>query len=414
MSFLYKYLEYSTDNEAPDMFHVWSGYTCIASAVSRRVWLPFGDEAIFPNVYVMLVGNAGNGKSHALRKAKRLLSELPSVPMARSVETPEGLCRFMGGDKQATPPIESPVAFITKWADGHLREVHPMTIVANEFINFISQNQAGWMNLLNDIYDEDRYEYRTKNKGEDCLLGPYICLLGALTTDVSADLQKAKIISTGFARRTLFQFGERKWHDPHAIPSYDDNKKAARAFCVDHLKQLTTLNGAFTWLKECQDWWVTWYNQHSVQVPKQTPQLQSWFASKPMQVIKIAMLTCLSESLDLVLKVEHFQTALAYLAELEKGLARIFGGVGRNELAAVAMTILNYLDGQTEPIARRKLKALFWSSCKPPNDFEECISYLLAEGRIEESILQVGQSVDSIIATPKTMQAFRSRVATGA
>jgi hypothetical protein len=133
-----------------------------------------------------------------------------------------------------------------------------------------------------------------------------------------------------------------------------------------------------------------------------------------MQVIKIAMLTCLSESLDLVLKVEHFQTALAYLAELEKGLARIFGGVGRNELAAVAMTILNYLDGQTEPIARRKLKALFWSSCKPPNDFEECISYLLAEGRIEESILQVGQSVDSIIATPKTMQAFRSRVATGA
>jgi len=189
MSFLRNYLSYSTGNECPEMFHVWAGYVCLSAAVSRRVWLSFGDEVIYPNIYVMLVGDAGNGKSIALRKAKRVIAELNDIPISRSVETPEGLWRFMAGDSSKNPPVPSPVAFPTKWPDGEIREVHPMTIIANEFINFINLNQAGWINALNDIYDEDFYEYRTKNMGEDNLIGPYIVLLSALTTEVSSDLQ---------------------------------------------------------------------------------------------------------------------------------------------------------------------------------------------------------------------------------
>ena len=155
------------------------------------MWLPFGDEAIFPNLYVLLVGEAGNGKTVALRKAKRILTEINDTALSRSVETPEGLWRYMNGEPKADPPIESPVCFIARWPDGQLRECHPMTIIANEFVNFISKDPEGWMHSLNDIYDEDKYEYRTKNKGEDNLTGPYIVILGALTTEVSFDLQKS-------------------------------------------------------------------------------------------------------------------------------------------------------------------------------------------------------------------------------
>ncbi len=244
MSFLRDYLEYSTGNEAPEMFHVWGGYVALSAAISRRVWLPFEDTAIFPNIYVMFVGPAGNGKTWAMRKVKRVLAELSDVPISGSVETPPGLWRFMNGNPKADPPVDSPVAFPARWPDGQVREVHPMTIIANEFINFISVDDKGWINALNDIYDEDLYRYRTKNMGEDILLGPYIVLLGALTNEVASDLQKTRIISTGLARRTLFQYGERRWNDPHSKPHFDERQRAARDRCVAYLKLLQKTGGA--------------------------------------------------------------------------------------------------------------------------------------------------------------------------
>jgi len=369
MSFLRNYLSYSTGNECPEMFHVWAGYVCLSAAVSRRVWLSFGDEVIYPNIYVMLVGDAGNGKSIALRKAKRVIAELNDIPISRSVETPEGLWRFMAGDSSKNPPVPSPVAFPTKWPDGEIREVHPMTIIANEFINFINLNQAGWINALNDIYDEDFYEYRTKNMGEDNLIGPYIVLLSALTTEVSSDLQKARIIASGFARRTICQFGERQWNNPHSQPGFDDDQKVQRAAAVEYAKGLQKLHGEIAVSAEVWAFWKIWYDEHSHNVPKQTPQLRSWYTSKPHQVLKIAILTMLSESYDLVLRIPHIQIALDYLEIMEQDLAKVFGGFGRNELAAVASKILDYLQGQSEPLSKKRVKTLFWSSCKPPNDF---------------------------------------------
>jgi hypothetical protein len=411
VSFLRDYLDYSTGNEAPEMFHVWGAYVAMSAAISRRVWLPFEDTAIFPNVYVMFVGPAGNGKTWAMRKVKRVLAELPDVPISGSVETPPGLWRFMNGNPKGDPPIESPVAFAAKWPDGQLREVHPMTIIANEFINFISIDDKGWINALNDIYDEDIYRYRTKNMGEDILVGPYIVLLGALTNEVASDLQKARIISTGLARRTIFQYGERRWNDPHPRPVFATSQRRARDRCIAHLKQIQKVGGSFVWTEEVEEWWDTWYCDYLMAVPSQPPALQSWFASKSIQVLKLAMLTCLSEpGPKLTLQVAHFECALAYLAELERDLFRIFGGIGRNELAGVAIKIGEYIEARDVPVSKRDLKVNFFTQCRPPNEFDDCLRYLVDTGRFKEATLHIGTVVDTVYATPSVMRVFADDV----
>jgi hypothetical protein len=410
MSFLRDYLEYSTGNEAPEMFHVWGAYTALSAAISRRVWLPFEDTAIYANVYVMFVGPAGNGKTWAMRKVKRVLAEVGDIPISGSVETPPGLWRFMNGNPKADPPISSPVAFIAKWPDGQLREVHPMTVIANEFINFISVDDHGWINALNDIYDEDIYRYRTKNQGEDILVGPYIVLLGALTNEIASDLQKTRIISTGLARRTLFQYGERKWFDPHPKPTFDDAQRAARDRCVQHLKRLQKVGGAFYWSREVDAWWTNWYCAYLKEVPNQPPAVQSWYASKSIQVLKLAMLTALSEDFHLRLEIPHFECALAYLEELENDLFRIFGGVGRNELAAVAIKIDEYVKARKVPVAKRDLKTNFFTMCKPPNEFDDCLRFLVDSGKLKEATMHAGTYMDTIYAIPEVMQAFADEV----
>lgn len=411
MSYLSDYLEYSTGNEAPDLFHLWAGYVTISTAVSRKVWLPFEDTAMFPNIYVMLVGDAGNGKSWSMSKAKRVMAEAGITHISGSLETPPGMWRYMAGNPATDPPTPSPVKFVAKWPDGVLRDCHPMTIIANEFVNFISLDERGWINGLNDIYDEDVYKYRTKNMGEDILVGPYIVLLGALTTEVSSDLQKARIISTGLARRTIFQYGERQWDNPHPKPEFNERQRAARVRCVEYLRKLNdpSCNGPFDWAPDVDEWWTSWYVPHLASVPTRNPNVKSWYASKSSQLLKLAMLTSLSESLDLKLQVKHFETSLRYLEVLEEDLPKIFGGVGRNELAGVAMKMLEFVQNLPDPTTIGKMRGQFFNSCRPPHDFDECINYLTETKQLVRKTFMLNKILLDLLATEETMSAFVAR-----
>lgn len=404
MSFIRDYIEYSEGNEAPEMFHIWSGYVALSASVSRRVWLPDGDDFIFPNIYVMLVGDAGCGKSTALRRAKRMLSELEDIPISRSVETPEGLWRFMAGDPDHNPPIESPVAFLSTWPDGKIRECHPMTIVANEFVNFISKDREGWTGALNDIYDSDNYEYRTKNKGEDLLMGPYIVLLGALTTDISNELQKVKIISTGFARRTIFQYGERKFHDPHAFQTFNKNQQDARLRCIEFLRKLKKVYGKMTLTQEALVWWKLWYDSHTRQIPEvATPQTLGWYSSKTNQVLKLGMLSSLSEDPTILkLDVSHLKMAINYLGEMEKEMFKVFGGVGRNELASVSVQVFDFVSKKQLPVPYTELKNHFFSFANK-EEFEACMEFLTSSNKLVQVQHIVRNGAVTFIGSPDSV-----------
>ena len=58
----------------------------------------------------------------------------------------------------------------------------------------------------------------TRAKGEDMVHGPYFVLFGALTTETSFDMVKNRIIQSGFARRSIFQYGERRFDQPCPFP----------------------------------------------------------------------------------------------------------------------------------------------------------------------------------------------------
>ena len=231
-----------------------------------------------------------------------------------------------------------------------------MTIIAGEFINFIGKSQEGWMNALNEIYDEDNYEYRTKTKGEDNLTGPYIVLFGALTTDVSYEMQRQSIISTGFARRTIFQFGERKWDEPHAIPGYGVDNTVLRKKLVAYAKGLADISGSFTWDDATMQYWIKWYNKNNALAADAPPHLKSWLGTKATQVIKVAMLNSLSDSYDLKLTTKNLEFALDCFQVMERDLFKVLGGAGRNELAIVAIHILEYVKKRNEPVSYSEIR----------------------------------------------------------
>ena len=412
-NFISNYLLYSSANEAPPMFHVWCGYGVISAAVGRRVWLCHGENAIYGNIYTLLVGSAGCGKSTALSKARRMIAELGNVQCTYSVETVEGLIQVLGGDPKAKTPSECCTPMV--WPDGVTRDTHQIVITANEFVDMIRVAPDTWTGFLNNIYDEDYYSYRTKNSGSQMLEGPYIVLLGAIPTEISKKLQEADIITTGLARRTIFQYGERQYAQPCPFPEFEIEHKDARAECVTRLKRIQQFQGEIKLSPAAREWWSTWYCEHSVAIPKKaTPMTLGWLSSKPVQVQKLAILNCLATSDLMIIEPEHFQLGLEWLNKMEETLHYVFGGSGRNDLARVILAIEAYLTKQTEPVSYKKLKTVFFtqfSNGRQDDELRQCLEQLYAEGKAKNATITVGNISAEVIAKDEaTIRSFASKV----
>lgn len=402
----------------------------LSTVVSRRVWIPWGRRAIYPNLYVLLVGDAGNGKSIAMDFYTMLMNEAAAqgcfgdnlAPLSYSVETPQGLLRFMAGNPKAKPPIESSVKFLSKFPNGAICEVHPITIKANEFTNFIGMDQEGWMGMLNDISDRDSYTYRTKGQGEDVLQAPYVCLFGGLPTESSHDLQRAKVIASGFARRTIFQFGVRQWDNPH--PKLTETPEQLEAFnrLLLHLKKLPKLWGGIIWHESADVFWDKWYREHNIMVPKRPPQVRSWYGTKPDHVLRLSILVLLSEydfdPTALVLHDRHLRVAIAFLERMESDLYRVFGGTGRNDLMPVVASIYSYVSGLNEPIGKKQILIHFMKDLPRRQDMhkeiDQCLEILVQDGKISTCSVGIPSptkpdqiaAYETFIGTPEVIQAF--------
>jgi hypothetical protein len=407
VSILQNYISLTEGTEVPELFSVWGGYILISSSVSRRVWLQYGRAPIYPNLYVMLIGDAGNCKSMALNEVRELLIDIDNIPLAHSVETPEGVLRRLAGRPDKDPPEVYEGSFRTLTPTGEVGEVTPVTIIANEFVNFISKSPENWIHLLNDIYDTDRrYTYYTKNQGNDLIVGPYIVLFGALTTETTFDMQKSKIIQSGFARRSIFQYGERRFDAPCPFPPGGPQKLELRKTIIAQCRALQHVSGEFRMPQAAREHYAAWYNAHSIAIPKAPPHLRSWLTSKPMQVLKLSMLTSLSVSHELEIGIDHIELALRFLGLMEESLYDIFGGAGRNELAGVAVKIATYLKQQEYALPLRAVQNNFFADCKP-NDFPVCINHLVSQGEAITHNCAVNGTASTFIGTPRVMTAFK-------
>lgn len=325
MSFLKNFMEWNTGTEVPEQYYFWSGVSALAAIVNGRVWTHMGRYQIFPNMYIVLLGPPANGKTSALRRAEKIVRAVGDFSLSAQSETAEGLVRFMRDKCVRQLSL-----------DGQAVDYTPISLYLSELSNFFGRDAPGMIDFLTGVWDcgGEQFHRRTKGQGEDLLERPNVNLLAGTTPDWITTYLKTDIIGGGFTRRVVFA-NESMVDDDIRVPWPEDtpDRLRARDNCIAYGQVLRDITGEMRYGPGARAWWDKWYCTRPL--PREFD-VRGYHKSKPVLLLKVATLIALSKAPVLEINIEDLEVALALLDKTEPNLSKVFSGIGRNELNAIA------------------------------------------------------------------------------
>lgn len=404
MSFLRNYSIMTSGNESPIVYHNWAALSTLSSLISRRAWVDMGIFTVYPNMYVLFVGMPGIKKSTAMDISLRMLQSLHDIPISPPSVTKEALTQMMAEE-------DSPCQKAFK-INENLHHYTHLSLYCNEFATLLDAggNAPGMIGFLTDVWDRDEFEVRTKNKGIDTIKGPYITMLGCLTTETMNNLASTRIISSGFSRRCIFVYSD-DFGTPVPIPRITEEQKLARNACIKRAKEILELKGEFQMASAALAWWDKWYKENfKARAEEKNAIFQGYLQSKAGYVLKVAMLISLSESNNLQLEPEHLSAALQFLEDIEPDMMRVFEGAGRNELAPIASSIKTMILASKKPVTRKLIHKTFHKDADP-KEMDNVLDHLV---NTEDELLCKALTIDEThtVKLYGTEEAFTELLAT--
>lgn len=321
--------EYSNDTFTPPQFNTWIGLSCIAGAMERKCWLPWSDTfSFFPNIFVMLVSLPGGGKSTSLTRGVGLLQDvvqkgnkiniLPSqVTESKffSLMAEQSIFRYMREGKE----------IMVSQSAGYY--------YASEASNELKNVYGDFTAALTAFYDcPNTWERATQIRGETKLSNICLNLLAASTFDYLGKLVTDDNIMGGFASRLIYVVQRNSEVKEQRFQSGLSNTatitKARLEFrqkLVEDLIEIHKLVGAFSATPEFAAAWEKWYPVYEKKRRSmESEKLQSLLVRTNTNILKVSMLLSAAESDDKLLKIHHWEQALALAATNEKELPSIF------------------------------------------------------------------------------------------
>lgn len=389
MSYLQNYMIWNSGTEVPEQYFFWSGISSLASLVNGKVWINMGKFQYYPNMYIVLLGPPGNGKTVCIDRAEEVVRRSGDILLSGQSETAEGLVRFLR---------DKGIRTIT-FADGTVPYT-PISLYLSELSNFLGKDPAGMIDFLTGVWDRGgrQYHRRTKGQGEDMLPRPNVNLLAGTTQDWITQYLKADIVGGGFTRRVVF-VDEGPRDDSKRVPWPEDTPEMtqARDNCVAYAVLLQNLQGQFVYAPGAKFFFENWYIRR--EIPKESD-VRGYHMTKPALLLKTGMLVALSRAPELTLTQYDLEIALELLNATEKRLRGVFQGIGKNVLNAVAVQVLNMLSAAPEKafaerrpdgskhefyakwMDRKQIEALIYKDAKGM-DIKDIFDHLISSDKVK-------------------------------
>lgn len=203
VDFFSHYLGYVKETECPVFFHRWCAIASLGAFLERRYHFQHGHFDIYPNCYVMLIGNPGTRKSTAIKIIQNLIMQAGYTDIAADKTSKEKFLLDLAGEDAKEDPLEASL-----WGK-ESTDVSNCFIMADEFNDFFGNNNLEFISLLGTLWDyRGVYESRVKNSKSVAIPNPTISILGGNTPTGFSIAFPIEILGQGFFSRLLLAYSD--------------------------------------------------------------------------------------------------------------------------------------------------------------------------------------------------------------
>ena len=329
-------IKLAENQEAADFSYLWAGLSCLAAQLARNVYIPFGNGKIYPNLYVMFVGDPGKRKSTAIKDLKKRIKAAGYQNICGDKVTMQKYLLDLAGVGEGSIEGSNITEFnlgITLGTNDYVESY----INQDEFSDFIGINNYPFISLLGNFWDIDEpYVYRTKNGQSIEIPSPIVNILGATTPSQFNTIFPPAISEQGFLSRLIIvNIPESKRKIARPLPS--DASVVEKV--VDGLKAVRKLSGELVmsdavWAK-LEEIYLSWK-------PVEDTRFAHYSTRRHTQLLKLCILaTCSRYTIEMTVDDVIFANTL--LSFTEHFMPQALGQFGKNKDGDVNSKVISYL-----------------------------------------------------------------------
>lgn len=365
--------------ESPIIYHDWAILTNIGAMLSRNVWLEFGVDQIYPNLYTVLLGPAAGRKSSAISFARKFLELTGFKQFAKDKSSKEKFLSDLArgfGTKQVVGNTE--VEALLAAGEDELDLSSPASnvlISAGELLDFLGPGDLQFITLLTNLWDNlPKYE-QPKLTGQDVkIIKPTVSLLGGATSTSFASTFPPEIIGGGMMSRMIIVKGDGR---RQALTIPPPPSPDLMAILVELFIEMRKLKGPVTYSPEAFELVDQIYKAEH---PLSSTRFETFVGRRHMQLHKLCIILACTE-LSSVITSDMVLYANTLLHDVELNMQSAMGEFGLSEVNNKANSILRILE--VVPSDLVKLWHSLAGDFKSKSEFQELLFKLKSSGRID-------------------------------
>lgn len=281
--------------------------------MERKCWVRVNKRTLFPNMYTLLIGPPGVGKTDAIREMFQFAESLPEMYMAPSnVSRASLIDAVAAATRTVLRPTEDPPAIT----------FNSLVAASDELGVFLAQYESSFMSTLNKLYDGTVYtETKRSMKNEIKIDKPLLTLLAGTTPAWLGGNLPETAWAEGFSSRLIMIYcGDRIKVNPFAEWEFSD---ALRGQLELDLKDIHSLYGQFRFDDDVAAAFLEWHEKDYAPVPEH-PRLEHYIPRRPIHFLKLAMVFAAGRSNEMVIRMEDYQAAQDMFLEAEGCMPDVF------------------------------------------------------------------------------------------
>ena len=363
MSLYDTYMEYVKPVKGSTRFHRWAIISVTNALLERRCWLPMGAlGTLYPNLYIVLCGEPGTGKSKATEMATDFIYKYNEslgptnggIKFGPDVVTPAALIESLSA---ATKTIKA-----VPYRDGP-RDIEQSAIYlhSSELENLTKDIGGGSLtgDLLNYYDCRASFVKRTVKGGQVNIPGPVINLLGDTTPTYLQRFLPREAGGTGLTARIIFAT-EFSAVEKDPFPA-DGNMALADKILFD-IRRIHRLKGPFSFDKEARDFFGEFFKttQNKMYSISGSSFMRHYYARKHVHALKVSMGLSAGRDSSLRVTIDDIERAVSFLEEAEPFMSASFGVQDTNRMTDKTNLLLQFIPFEPARIEESDLFQRMW------------------------------------------------------